>query len=228
MNKHTVKNIQTSLDENNKINSIIFNLISTNEALTEEVDQSWIKYFDPVLDNVQELSPEALMKICEDIALENKMYERADTILLNRTKPVLVGDPNAPLVNYLPVPTEQESRDQMVAAVDNHIAAIYDRFTRFQMEYNLREEAALKYKAADFTGDPSVWITRYADNNKITNKESAELILTQAAQYKDALEILGSLRMDKYRVINASTIQEAVIEFNKIIQESNVIDGSLS
>lgn len=228
MKYHNLQNIQTTLNSNNEIISISFDLVSRDDETLKDVEHSWIKNYDQPIGLADDFPYEKLYEICDLIAKENHMFEKAEEILLKKSLPVPVGDPNQALFSSLPVLTEEETRQKMIETIDFKVANIYSKHTRFQLEYLQREEAALKFREANYEGDPTQWVSRFAENNNITNKECADLIIAQARQFRDALFMLGNLRMDKYKISNAVTMADAINEYNNIINECEIIDGSLS
>jgi hypothetical protein len=96
----------------------------------------------------------------------------------------------------------------LAASVDDYISAIYSRFTRFDMEYVKREEAARAF-IADPTGEAGVWVEAFSTNAGIPVDTAAQLIIQQAGQLRNALEVLGSLRMKKYGIFKATTKEDA-------------------
>ena len=168
-----------------------------------------------------DLTSEQLLDICDQQCQTRGIYLHMDTRLLVAATPIYAG-PTAP-----PPMTDLEKRTLWMSQIDNTIAAIYNQFTRFQMEYEAREKAAQSYKDGGYVGEPSVWVKRFADNTGITFKQCTDLVLSQANKLRKAILDLGQLRMDKYKVLNASTLEDAQVEFNIVINGANVIARSL-
>lgn len=118
-------------------------------------------------------------------------------------------------------------RNVWVAKVDDVVADIITKQTRFQMGYIERESAAYAFKEAGYVGDPGIWVTRFADNTKISYQASADIILSQAVQLRQALKDLEALRMDKYLIQLAATQELAQAEFEKIIHAVEAIAVTL-
>lgn len=135
----------------------------------------------------------------------------------------------APPPPVAPVHTISDSEQKTIwmTTIDNTIASVYNQFTRFQMEYELREKAALDYKNSDYTGEPTMWIKSFADNTNISYRQCADVVLAQASKLRGAVALLGQLRMDKYKVLSASTLEDAKIAFDSIINQTKRIAGSL-
>lgn len=117
-------------------------------------------------------------------------------------------------------PELAELRATLAASVDNHIAGLYTRWTRFQAEYEKREQAARAFKAAGYSGDPGPYVSRFAQNTGYSTNQAANIIIAQADAMYAALEILGALRMDKY-IILASDDLTAQATHDQIIAAAN-------
>ena len=87
---------------------------------------------------------------------------------------------------------------QMITAIDNKAATIYQNWTRFEAEYNARKAAAQAYKDAGYKGEVSTYITSFAIPAGLDNKAAADLILAQAAGLQKLQDHLAALRMRKY------------------------------
>ena len=102
------------------------------------------------------------------------------------------------------LPPRQLSLDELkpvlMAEIDDAVAAIMSRLTRFSLGYEQREAAAIAYKAAGYTGDPTNWISVFATAAGLTNQAATDLILLQAAAMRKALADLEDLRMRKYEI----------------------------
>ena len=89
---------------------------------------------------------------------------------------------------------------QYITAIDNKAAAIYQNWTRFELEYNARKAAAKAYKDAGYKGDVSTYIASFAIPAGLDNKAAADLILVQAAGLQKLQDHLAALRMRKYEL----------------------------
>jgi hypothetical protein len=136
-------------------------------------------------------------------------------------------DPSKVVVDK-PVIPDDVQRERWMLAVDDTVAAVLGKFTRFEMGYTQREAAATAYKAAGYTGDPTIWITRFADNNSMSYTDTADLILAQAEGYRAALEQLEALRMDKYKISRAANLVAAKVEFDTIMAQCMTIYENLT
>jgi len=189
--------------------------IDVQASITSEPDYA-------VIDAASDAAPGVIAALCE----KSDQYARAKANVHGRmmtAKPYPKIEPGAPVVEI----TDAEQRAIWVQGVDDLVASIIGRFTRFQMGYVEREAAARAYIASDGASDPTVWVTRFADNNGMDYMAASERIVFQAEAYRQALEELEALRMDKYRITKASTADLARLEFAKIVSQCGVIQRSL-
>ncbi|WP_265460726.1 hypothetical protein [Haemophilus influenzae] len=93
-----------------------------------------------------------------------------------------------------------ETRTRLIANIDEHAAKIYSTWTRFESEYRERQAAAEAFKAANYEGDCSRYISDFAQRARLDNKTAANLILTQAAGLEKLQVELANQRMRKYEV----------------------------
>jgi hypothetical protein len=97
-------------------------------------------------------------------------------------------------------------KDQLVARIDEMVAAVYNRWLRFDAEYVAREAAARQFL---LDGTTSAWVTGFAEPAGLTEAQAATLIVQQADNLRSALETLGALRMRKYEVKAAASVEDA-------------------
>lgn len=217
MIKHEFKDIQPQLNKAGELTSIAFTLVSTDGDV-----QAFLKWHTPaqLAGIINPVQADYLAK-CEEIAQNLGMYaDQEKKIQSEKVK-------NTPTLPPKPMTDPVEQRKAWVVSVDDTIAAIITKQTRFQMGYVEREAAALAYKERGFTGDPTVWVTRFADNTGMPYKDAALLILSQANQLRNALKELEALRMDKYLILAAKTQELAEAQFNRIIRDVKAIAGKL-
>ena len=93
--------------------------------------------------------------------------------------------------------------------IDEAVAAIYGRFTRFQLEYTERESQAQSYKDAGYTGEVPPRVAEFATPAGMPAQAATDLILAQAANLRGAQGSLSALRMRKYEVLRAATDAQA-------------------
>ena len=137
------------------------------------------------------------------------------------------GAPMAAPVAPAPALTEAEQRKLWVTSVDDTIALMIFKFTRFQMPYEKREAAAIAYRDSGYTIDPTIWITRFADNNGLAYPDACERILAQAEAYRIGLEQLEAFRMDKYQIERAPTQKLAREAYNAIMANAQAVYEAL-
>lgn len=93
-----------------------------------------------------------------------------------------------------------EQRDSLIEQIDNHAATIYSTWTRFESEYRERQAAAEAFKAANYEGECSRYISDFAQRARLDNKTATNLILTQAAGLEKLQVELANQRMRKYEL----------------------------
>ena len=93
-----------------------------------------------------------------------------------------------------------EKRNRLIEQIDSHAAVIYSTWTRFESEYRERQTAAEAYKAANYQGDCSRYITDFAKRAGLNNKAATDLILVQAAGLEKLQMELANQRMRKYEL----------------------------
>ncbi len=103
----------------------------------------------------------------------------------------------------------QHARAALATAIDEAVAAIYSRFTRFQLEYTEREAQAQAYKDAGYTGPVPPRVDEFATPAGMPAKAATDLILQQAVNLRTAQGELSALRMRKYEVLRAATDEQA-------------------
>ena len=93
-----------------------------------------------------------------------------------------------------------ETQTRLIANIDEHAAKIYSTWTRFESEYRERQAAAEAFKAANYEGECSRYITDFALRARLDNKTATNLILTQAAGLEKLQMELANQRMRKYEL----------------------------
>lgn len=91
-----------------------------------------------------------------------------------------------------------ETQSRLIANIDEHAAKIYSTWTRFESEYRERQAAAEAFKAANYEGECSRYISDFAQRARLDNKTATNLILTQAAGLEKLQMELANQRMRKY------------------------------
>lgn len=135
-------------------------------------------------------------------------------------------------LEYVPppvhVPTDADRKKDWADQIDSYVAFVYGRYTRFQLEYELREAAAQAYKNAGYSGQADDMIVRFATNTGLSSQAATDLILSQSANLRGAVRALGNLRMDKYKVIGAATLELAESQFDVTMSAIKTVDESLT
>jgi len=93
-----------------------------------------------------------------------------------------------------------ETQTRLISNIDEHAAKIYSTWTRFESEYRERQAAAEAFKAANYEGECSRYISDFAQRARLDNKTATNLILTQAAGLEKLQMELANQRMRKYEL----------------------------
>lgn len=104
-----------------------------------------------------------------------------------------------------PPPGPPFDRHAAAAQIDEAVASIYGRFTRFQLEYTEREQQAQAFKDAGYTGPVPPRVAEFATPAGMPAQAATDLILQQAVNLRTAQGELSALRMRKYEVLRAAT-----------------------
>lgn len=116
-----------------------------------------------------------------------------------------------------PPPPPPFDRAAAALQIDEAVAAIYGRFTRFQLEYTEREAQAQAYRDAGYTGDVPPRVAEFAVPAGMQAQAATDLILAQAANLRTAQGELSALRMRKYEVLRAATYAAAQTVASEIL-----------
>lgn len=158
--------------------------------------------------------PEGAVEISQDkyIELLNGQAQGKQIIADKTGNPVLI-DPKPSAAHVLNLdtltwgitPEKQaallsETQTRLIASIDEYAAKIYSTWTRFESEYRERQTAAEAYKAANYQGDCSRYITDFAKRAGLNNKAATDLILVQAAGLEKLQMELANQRMRKYEL----------------------------
>ena len=93
-----------------------------------------------------------------------------------------------------------DTQTRLIANIDEHAAKIYSTWTRFESEYRERQAAAEAFKATNYEGECSRYISDFAQRARLDNKTATNLILTQAAGLEKLQVELANQRMRKYEL----------------------------
>ena len=143
-----------------------------------------------------------------DIDSDEELEEK--TPVLHQDKLVLVDKQPSPAHEWdgkawIISPEKQtalltETQTRLIANIDEHAAKIYSTWTRFESEYRERQAAAEAFKAANYEGECSRYISGFAQRARLDNKTATNLILTQAAGLEKLQMELANQRMRKYEL----------------------------
>ncbi|HHF5435845.1 hypothetical protein [Haemophilus influenzae] len=122
---------------------------------------------------------------------------------------------------------KRELIKRLVDSIDDTAANISARWTRFAEEYKEREAAAEAFKAANYEGECSRYISDFAQRARLDNKTVTNLILTQAAGLKKLQMELANQRMRKYelKAPNLTIEQMQSIHDDIIKQMDNLMEA---
>ena len=178
--------------------------------------------------------PEGAVEISQDkyIELLNGQAQGKQIITNKQGTPVLV-DPQPSAAHELNFETLQwvvspeklaallaDNRTRLIDNIDSHAAKIYSTWTRFESEYRERQTAAEAYKAANYQGDCSRYITDFAKRAGLNNKAATDLILVQAAGLEKLQMELANQRMRKYELKAPTlTLEQLQSIHNDIIKQ---------
>lgn len=120
-----------------------------------------------------------------------------------------------------------ETQTRLITNIDEHAAKIYSTWTRFESEYRERQAAAEAFKAANYEGECSRYISDFAQRARLDNKTATNLILTQAAGLEKLQMELANQRMRKYefQVPNLTLEQLQSIHDDIIKQMDNLMEA---
>lgn len=117
-----------------------------------------------------------------------------------------------------------DKRNSLTSQIDNHAAKIYSIWTRFESEYRERQAAAEAFKAANYEGECSRYITDFAKLAGLNNQAATDLILLQAAGLEKLQVELANQRMRKYELkVPGLTIEKMQSIHDDIIKQMNTL-----
>ena len=178
--------------------------------------------------------PQGAVEISQDqyIELVNGQSQGKQIIADKTGNPVLIDQqPSAAHVLNLDTQTWEisvekqtallaETQTRLIANIDEHAAKIYSTWTRFESEYRERQVAAEAFKAANYEGECSRYISDFAQRARLDNKTATNLILTQAAGLEKLLVELANQRMRKYELeAPGLTLEQMQATYDDIIKQ---------
>ena len=129
---------------------------------------------------------------------------------------------------FEPAPPPPFDRAAASLQIDEAVAAIYGRFTRFQLEYTEREAQAQAYKDAGYTGTVPPRVAEFATPAGMPAQAATDLILSQSANLRTAQGALSGLRMRKYEVLRAESDAQAQAVADAILQSIAAVGAQVS
>ena len=120
------------------------------------------------------------------------------------------------------------ARTAAALQIDEAVASIYGRFTRFQLEYTEREAQAQAYKDAGYTGPVPPRVAEFATPAGMPAQAATDLILQQAVNLRTAQGELSALRMRKYEVLRAATDEQAQAVAAEILAGVTAVGANVS
>ena len=178
--------------------------------------------------------PQGAVEISQDqyIELVNGQSQGKQIIADKTGNPVLI-DPQPSAAHVLNLDTQTweisvekqtallaETQTRLIANIDEHAAKIYSTWTRFESEYRERQVAAEAFKAANYEGECSRYISDFAQRARLDNKTATNLILTQAAGLEKLLVELANQRMRKYELkAPGLTLEQMQATYDDIIKQ---------
>lgn len=127
-----------------------------------------------------------------------------------------------------PPPRPPFDRISAAQQIDEAVAGIYGRFTRFAIEYQEREAQAQAFKDAGYTGPVPAMVDQFATPAGMQAQAATELILAQAANLRTAQAALSALRMRKYEVLRAESDAQAQASAEAIMQAIAAVGAQVS
>ena len=178
--------------------------------------------------------PEGAVEISQDkyIELINGQSQGKQIIADKTGNPVLI-DPQPSAAHELNLDTLTweisaekqtallaDTQTRLIANIDEHAAKIYSTWTRFESEYRERQTAAEAFKAANYEGECSRYISDFAQRARLDNKTATNLILTQAAGLEKLQMELANQRMRKYELtVPGLTLEQMQVTYDDIIKQ---------
>lgn len=163
------------------------------------------------------------------------------------TGQIVMPDKNGKPVLTLPAPShlhqwngkewtlDKAAASQLLAeAIDNGTKEIndlvdkaYRHVTRFQPEYEVREQQARDYKAGGCKGEAPLQVAAFAKPAGKTACEATDIIIAQADNLRMVMSKLGALRMRKFELKGLKTAAEVEKRTAEILAEIRPIADKL-
>lgn len=120
-----------------------------------------------------------------------------------------------------------EAIDNGTAAINDVVEQAYHHVTRFEAEYQLREQQAHDYKAGGCKGEAPLQVAAFAKPAGKTACEATDIIIAQADNLRMMLGKLGALRMRKFELKGLQTAAEVDKRTAEILAEIKPIADKL-
>ena len=120
-----------------------------------------------------------------------------------------------------------EAIDKGTAAINDVVEQAYHHVTRFEAEYQLREQQARDYKAGGCKGEAPLQVAAFAKPAGKTACEATDIIIAQADNLRMMLGKLGALRMRKFELKGLQTAAEVDKRTAEILAEIKPIADKL-
>ena len=120
-----------------------------------------------------------------------------------------------------------EAIDKGTDAINNLVDEAYRHVTRFQPEYEVREQQARDYKAGGCKGEAPMQVAAFAKPAGKTACEATDIIIAQADNLRMVMGKLGALRMRKFELKGLKTAAEVDKRTAEILAEIRPIADKL-
>ena len=120
-----------------------------------------------------------------------------------------------------------ESIDNGTKAINDLVDEAYRHVTRFQPEYEVREQQARDYKAGGCKGEAPMQVAAFAKPAGKTACEATDIIIAQADNLRMVMGKLGALRMRKFELKGMKTAAEVEKRTAEILAEIKPIADKL-
>ena len=120
-----------------------------------------------------------------------------------------------------------EAIDKGTDASNNLVEEAYRHVTRFQPEYEVREQQARDYKAGGCKGEAPEQVAAFAKPAGKTACEATDIIIAQADNLRMVMGKLGALRMRKFELKWLKTAAEVEKRTAEILAEIKPIADKL-
>jgi hypothetical protein len=174
----------------------------------------------PVAPAGEQFTDAELVAACDTVAGWENIRRTVDMLVMVKLTPVYA--PPSP-----PVLSDAEVRALLVQQIDFTARDLYGQFTAFQLEYDPREAAARAYKANGYNGDATRWVTDFTDAAGMSVQAGVDRIIEQADILRAAIQTLAGLRMQKYAILGADTLDAARARCTQILADIKTLGASL-